>query len=50
MAAPQLSVILQVDKEILTDNRNKAMHVNEIARIAVQTNRNMAMSEEDFAT
>nr|DAV89562.1 MAG TPA: putative endonuclease [Caudoviricetes sp.] len=49
MAAPQLSVILQVAKEILTDNRNKAMHVNEIAKIAVQTNRNMAMSEEDFA-
>lgn len=50
MAAPQLSVILQVAKEILTDNRNKAMHVNEIAKIAVQTNRNMAMTEEDFAT
>lgn len=50
MSAQQLSAILQVAKEILTDNRNKSMHVNEIAKVAVQTNRNMAMSEENFAT
>lgn len=49
MAAPQLTPILQVAKDILTDNRNRAMHVSEIAKEAVQTNRNMGMPEEEFA-
>lgn len=50
MAAPQLTPILQVAKQILTDNRNRAMHVNEIAKEAVETNRNMGMTEEEFAS
>ena len=50
MAAPQLTTILQVAKDILTDNRNRAMHVSEIAKAAVQANRNMGMTEEEFAT
>lgn len=47
--ATQLPLILQIAKEILTDNKNKEMHVNDIARIAVKTNQNMALPEEEFA-
>ena len=50
MATPQLSAILQVAKEILTENRNRAMHVSEIAKEAVQSNRNMGMTEEVFTS
>lgn len=49
MAAPQLTPILQVAKNILSDNRNRAMHVSEIAKEAVLSNQNMGMTEEEFA-
>ena len=48
MPAPQLSEILQAAKDILTNNRNKAMHVSEIAKEAVSTNKNMGMAEAEF--
>lgn len=50
MASAQLPVILQIAKEILTENKNKEMHVNDIARIAVESNRNMAIPEDEFAS
>lgn len=49
MATPQLSAILQAAKEVLTNNHNRAMHVNEIAKEAVATNKNMGMTESEFA-
>ena len=48
MATPQLPVILQIAKEILTDNNNKAMHVSDIVTRAMELNKNMSMSAEDF--
>ena len=50
MSAPQLSPILQAAKDILTENKNRAMHVNEIAAEAIRSNRNLGFTEEDFAT
>lgn len=49
MATTQLPTILQVAKEILTENKNREMHVNDIARVAVESNRNMTIPVEDFA-
>ncbi len=46
----QLSPILATAKDILRENKNRPMHVNEIAELAVKSARNQAMSPEEFAT
>jgi hypothetical protein len=43
-----LTPILQVAKDLLTENK-KEMHVNEMAKAAVFQNKNMGLSEEEFA-
>lgn len=48
MATTNLSPILEVCKEIMLENKME-MHVNDVARIAVETNRNLNKSEADFA-
>lgn len=45
----QLSPILATARDILKDNKNKPMHVNEIAEIAVKSARNQTMLAEEFA-
>ncbi|MDR0576959.1 MAG: hypothetical protein LBI87_05380 [Candidatus Accumulibacter sp.] len=44
---PELSPILQVAKDILSETR-KEMHVNEITKLAMEKNKNLGLSEEDF--
>lgn len=45
----KLSTILTTAQEILKENKNQAMHVNDIAAAAVNSNRNQGMTAEDFA-
>ncbi len=46
----QLSPILTTARDILKEHNNKAMHVNEIADVAVKSARNQSMTADDFAT
>lgn len=45
----QLSPILTTARDILKENKNQAMHVNDIARKAVESARNQTLSVEIFA-
>ncbi len=46
----QLSPILTTARDILKEHNNKAMHVNEIADVAVKSARNQSMTADDFAS
>lgn len=46
----QLSPILTTARDILKEHNNKAMHVNEIADVAVKSARNQSMTAEDYAS
>jgi len=50
MPVNELSPILTTARDILKDHNNKAMHVNEIADVAVKSARNQSMTVEDFAS
>lgn len=51
MATGDLSPILQIAKEIISESKtpSKGLHVNEIAKIAISKNQNMGQDEETFA-
>ena len=44
----KLSPVLEIARQVLTEHR-KAMHVNDIAAVAITTNRNLGMSQDQLA-